>query len=134
MRTYSELVSLPTYLDRYNYLRIGQRAFQHTFGNERYLNQALYQSSRWRNFRRSIIIRDRGCDMAVDGYEINGPITIHHLNPLQVEDLEIEADCIFDPENVVCVSMMTHEAIHYGSEELLMMLPPERRPNDTKLW
>lgn len=134
MMTYSELVSFSTYIERYNYLRIKQTVGKRTFGNERYLNQALYQSSRWRTFRRQIIVRDRGCDMAVDGYEINGPITIHHLNPLGIEDLENEADCIFDPENVVCVSMMTHEAIHYGSEELLMMLPPERKPNDTKLW
>lgn len=134
-KTYSELIQIPTYIERYRYLRIGGKAGEITFGNERYLNQLLYKSSDWKSFRRQIILRDNGCDMAFEDYEIRGQILIHHINPIKVEDILERNYCVFDPENVVAVSKITHNAIHYGSEELLTVDEVvERRPGDTIFW
>lgn len=134
IRRYSELIRIPTFEERFEYLRIGGIAGQATFGHDRYLNQALYHSPEWRRFRKEIIVRDNGCDLADPDYSIIIGIIIHHLNPLTVEDIEMRSDRIFDPENVVCVSHNTHEAIHYGDKSLLPKLPIERRPNDTCPW
>lgn len=135
IKRYSELILIPSYIERYRYLRLGGKAGEITFGNERYLNQILYKSPEWKSFRREIIIRDNGFDMALDGYSIQGKIIIHHLNPITVEDIYERQDCVFDYENVVCVSLRTHNAIHYGDEELLTIDElVERRPNDTIPW
>ena len=134
-KTYSELIQIPSYIERYRYLRIGGKAGEITFGNERYLNQLLYKSSDWRSFRREIILRDNGCDMAFEDYEIRGPILIHHINPITVDDILDRNDCVFDPNNVISVSKITHNAIHYGSEELLSIDEVvERQPGDTIFW
>ena len=134
-KTYSELIEIPSYIGRYRYLKLGGKTGEITFGNERYLNQLLYKSPEWKSFRRGIIIRDQGFDMGVEGYEIQGLILVHHINPITVEDIYNRNDCVFDEENVICVSKITHNAIHYGSEDLLVIDEiAERRPNDTIFW
>ena len=134
-RSYSELIQIPSYIERYRYLKLGGKAGEITFGNERYLNQILYKSPEWKSFRRQIIVRDQCFDMGVDGYSIQGVILIHHINPITVEDVYERSDAVFDEENVICVSKRTHNAIHYGSEELLVIDElVERRPNDTIFW
>lgn len=133
-KTYSELVSMDNYLDRYEYLRIGGVVGESTFGSNRYLNQILYRSYDWKKFRREMIIRDNGCDLAHPDYEIGGIIILHHINPITIDDVKNRRRCVFDPENVVCVSHRTHEAIHYGDDTLLMKGPVVRRPGDTIPW
>lgn len=134
MKTYSELVSFTTLEERYNYLRTGSLVGDATFGGSRWLNQKLYTSPEWKEFRREIVIRDDGCDLALEGYEISGKIIIHHLNPITKEQILNRDRSIFDPENVVCVSFDTHNAIHYGDESLIPHVPIERTPNDTIPW
>lgn len=134
IKTYSEMVRLPTFLERYRYLKIGGQVGEETFGYDRYLNQILYRSSEWKRFRRDIIIRDNGCDLACDGYEIIGKVLIHHIDPITVRDIELRDPKIFDPENVVSVTLNTHNAIHYGDESLLITGPLVRTPNDTCPW
>lgn len=134
-KTYSELIQIPSYVERYRYLKIGGKAGEITFGNERYLNQILYKSHEWKAFRRDIIIRDLGCDLGLEGYTIVGVPIVHHINPITVEDVYNRAYCVFDPENVIAVARRTHNAIHYGDEELLLIDElVERRPNDTIPW
>lgn len=134
-KTYSELIQIPSYVERYRYLRIGGKAGEITFGNERYLNQILYKSREWKAFRRDIIIRDLGCDLGLEGYTIVGVPIVHHINPITVEDVYNRAYCVFDPENTITVARRTHNAIHYGDEELLLIDElVERRPNDTIPW
>lgn len=134
-KTYSELSYISSYVDRYRYLKLGGKAGDITFGNERYLNQILYKSPEWKSFRQRIIIRDNGCDMGVDGYAISGPIIIHHIEPISIEDVVNRDSKIFDEDNVICVSKRTHNAIHYGDESLLLIDEIiERRPNDTCPW
>lgn len=134
IRAYSELVSLPSYLDRYKYLKIGSKVGVATFGFNRYLNQSFYQSSAWKRVRDQVIIRDNGCDLAHEDYPIAGRIYIHHLNPIQVDDLEDFNPDVLDPNNLVCVSFDTHQAIHYGDESLLPKDPVERFENDQIPW
>lgn len=134
IRTYSELVSLPSYLDRYKYLKIGSKVGVATFGFNRYLNQSFYQSSAWKRVRDQVIIRDDGCDLAHADYPIAGRIYIHHINPIQIDDLEDFNPDILDPSNLVCVSFDTHQAIHYGDESLLPKDPIERFENDQIPW
>lgn len=134
MRTYSELIQYDTFKDRFDYLRLSGHVGEETFGYDRYLNQALYTSKEWRDFRRQIIIRDNGCDLAMDGYDIYNKIIIHHINPITLKQVEFRDSVIFNPNNVVCVSHNTHEAIHYGCEDLLVSDPICRYMGDTKLW
>lgn len=134
IKTYSELITLPTFVDRFNYLKIGGSVGRETFGQDRYLNQILYNSYEWRRFRRDIILRDGGFDLACEGIEIVGKIIVHHIDPITVEDVLNRHPKIFDPENVVCVSMDTHNAIHYGDISLLTVEPVERKPFDTCPW
>lgn len=134
IKTYSELITLPTFLERFKYLQIGGQVGAETFGYDRYLNQILYNTKEWKRFRRDIIVRDCGCDMACEGYEVFDRIIIHHINPLTVEDILRRDPKIFDPENVIAVSLNTHNAIHYGDESLLNLGPIERTPNDTCPW
>ena len=134
-RSYRELVRLPTFQERYEYLRLSGIVGQATFGSDRYLNQALYTSPEWKSFRNRIIIRDNGCDLGIEGRDVLGDrIIIHHINPLTVEDVEKRSPVIFDPDNVICVSHNTHQAIHYGDRSLLPKDPVERTPNDTCPW
>lgn len=133
-KTYSELILLPTFLERYRYLRLGGIVGEETFGYNRYLNQILYTSEEWRSFRDKIIIRDNGCDLGMDEFEIHGRILIHHINPITVEDVVNRNPKVFDPENVISTSHNTHQAIHYGDENLLIIMPVERCKNDTCPW
>lgn len=134
IKTYSEMLSLPTFIERFEYLKIGGQVGDATFGYDRYLNQILYRTPEWKRFRRDIIIRDMGCDLACDDREIVGKIIVHHINPLTIEDVYNLDPKIFDPENVVCVSLDTHNAIHYGDQSLLMKDPVVRTKNDTCPW
>lgn len=134
IRCYHELKRLPTFKERYDYLRIGGLVGESTFGYERYLNQMLYSSSRWRQLRDQIIIRDNGCDLGIEDFQIQDKIIIHHMNPITIEQIEESASEIFDPEYLICCSYQTHNAIHYGDQSLLPQLPVVRRPNDTCLW
>lgn len=134
IKTYSEMILLPTFLERFKYLQIGGMVGAETFGFDRYLNQSLYRTAEWKRFRNEIIVRDNGCDLGCDDRTIYGKILVHHINPLTVEDIVNRHSCVFDPDNVICVSLDTHNAIHYGDEELLMLGPIERTKNDTCPW
>ena len=134
IRTYSEAIALPTFTERFNYLKLGGSVGIETFGFDRYLNQTLYRSPEWKRFRRDMIIRDNGLDLACDGYEIVGKTLLHHIDPLTVEDVLNRHPKIFDPENVICTSLNTHNAIHYGDESLLVTEPIVRTKNDTCPW
>jgi len=134
IRTYSELMRLKSFEDRFEYLRLRGSVGQATFGYDRYLNQLLYTSGRWRSTRRDIIIRDNGCDLGVEGYDIKSRIIIHHINVITIEDIEEDRDWIYDPEFLISTSDNTHKAIHYSDESLLPKLPIVRRKNDTCPW
>ena len=134
IRTYSDLRRLASFEDRFEYLKLNGRVGADTFGFYRYLNQRLYASEEWKAVRRAVIIRDNGCDLGVEGYEIADKVIIHHMNPLTIEDITELRDSIFDPEFLICVSHRTHEAIHYGDARLLPKMPVDRRPGDTKFW
>lgn len=128
------MITLKTYEERFDYLKIGGQVGQETFGYDRYLNQILYNTKQWKKFRREIIIRDNACDLACEGYEINYRILVHHINPITVEDIINRNPMIFDPENAITTTHRTHNAIHYGDKNLLMLQPMERTPNDTCPW
>lgn len=134
IRRYSELISYDNFLDRYNYLKLKGQVGLDTFGLDRYLNQTLYRSYKWRKTRDEVLIRDNGCDLGIDGYDISGKIIVHHMNPLTLEQIEDDDPVIYDPEFLICVSHITHNAIHYGDENLLPKLPVERVPYDTCPW
>lgn len=134
IRTYSEMITLKTYEERFDYLKIGGQVGLETFGYDRYLNQILYNTKQWKKFRREIIIRDNACDLACEGYEINYRILVHHINPITVEDIINRNPMIFDPENAITTTHRTHNAIHYGDKNLLVLQPMERTPNDTCPW
>lgn len=134
IKTYSEVIALPTFLERFEYLKLGGRVGAETFGFDRYLNQTLYRSSEWKRFRRDMIVRDNGCDLACEDYEIHGKILLHHINPLTADDVINRDPKIFDPENVICVSLNTHNAIHYGDKDLLLTDFITRTKNDTCPW
>lgn len=133
-KTYSELMSFKTFEERYRYLRIRGEVGVETFGSDRYLNQIFYSSKEWKKFRRDIIIRDMGCDLGVEDREISGQVLIHHLNPITIDDILNRRACLMDPENAICVSFNTHQAIHYGDENLLVLESIERTRNDTCPW
>ena len=134
IRTYSELITLPTFKERYEYLRLGGRVGEDTFGFDRYLNQAFYKSEEWRSIRDHVITRDNGCDLGMKGHEIFGRILIHHMNPIRKEDIINRSDILLNPEYLICTIKNTHDAIHYGDESLLVIAPVERRKNDTCPW
>ena len=133
-RSYHELLAYNTFIDRYNYLKLSGQVGIETFGWARYINQCLYKSNRWRETRSKVIIRDNGCDLGLEGYDIHDHITIHHINPLTIEDIEEDSDDIYDLDNLISVAPMTHKAIHYGTESLLPKDPVVRRANDTCPW
>ena len=134
IRTYSELITIPTFEERFKYLQLKGSVGKDTFGYDRYLNQVLYRSPEWKRLRNQIIIRDDGCDLACDGYDVYGKVLIHHLNPITVEDVLARSRKVFDPDNLVCVSHNTHNAIHYGDVDLLVTGPIIRTKNDTCPW
>ncbi len=133
-KNYTELLGHKTFLDRFHYLKLFGSVGESTFGFDRWVNQQLYTSRKWKQIRDQIIIRDNGCDMAIDDYQIGERIIIHHMNPLTIEDIEFGREIVYDPEFLVCVSFNTHNAVHYGDESLLPIMPVERRPNDTIPW
>ena len=133
-RTYIELIELPTFQERFAYCDLFGKVGAETFGYDRWLNQVLYTSSEWRAFRRDIILRDNGCDLAMDGFDIGSYGTIHHLNPITKEDILERRPCVFDPNNVILVAPDTHKFIHYGRGMAPVKEPIIRRPNDTCPW
>ena len=134
IRTYSELIALPTFEERYLYLRLGGEVGKDTFGFDRYIYQTFLHTQEWKRFRRDIILRDNGCDLGVEDREIQGLITVHHLNPITMEDVVNRSDFLLNPEYVICTSDITHKAIHYGDDNLLIKAPIERYANDTCPW
>lgn len=131
---YTDLVKLKTFLERYEYCRLGGLVGESTFGFDRYLNQALYTSAKWKSVRQQVIIRDEGCDLGIEGRTIGDRIIVHHLNPITEDDINERSDDIFNPEFLICVSPMTHNAIHYGDASLLGRDPVVRTPGDTCPW
>lgn len=135
IRRYTELSRLKTFEERFEYCRLIGNVGESTFGFDRYLNQALYSSPRWKSVRREIILRDNGCDLGMEDRSIGDKIIVHHLNPITIEELEDGADDIFEPEFLICVSPTTHNAIHYGdASQLLKSELVVRRPGDTCPW
>ena len=135
MKCYSELIQFETLEERYNYLRIGGGVGIETFGSQRHINQNLYvRDPRWKQVRNEVIIRDDGCDMALPGFKIFSKVIVHHIIPLTIKDFMNNSPLIFDPENLICVSFNTHQAIHYGDATLLPYIPKERMQGDTCLW
>lgn len=135
VKTYSELILLPTFEERYRYLRLQGDVGKETFGFDRYLNQKFYSTIEWKRFRRDIIIRDNGCDLGIEDRLIGGTIILHHINPISVSDIRNKnIQVLLNPENVICVSHNTHNAIHYGDESLLIGNLIERSKNDTCPW
>ena len=135
IRTYSELIALPTFEQRFNYCTLNGLVGETTFGSFRYLNQAIYHGDRWKRLKNHLIDRDKACELAFNDYKIQGPVYLHHLNPVTAEEAEELLDSIFDPENLVCVSFRMHNAIHYGNYD--SVAPPieiERKPFDTCPW
>lgn len=134
-KSYHEMMQFESYADRFNYLKLDGKSYDKTFGNDRYLNQILYQSPEWKSLREKIILRDRCCDLAHPDYEIlMGRVIIHHINPLTKDDILERRACVFDPDNLVTMSFNTHQEIHYGNRDLLAMELTERTPNDTCPW
>lgn len=133
-KTYSELIAISSFEERFEYLQLKGSVGKDTFGYDRYLNQILYNSPEWKKLRNQIIIRDNGCDLACEGYEIYGRILIHHLNPITVDDVFDRNRKVFDPNNLICVTHNTHNAIHYGDASMLLTGPIIRTKNDTCPW
>lgn len=133
-RSYKELLQLETFEERYEYLKLNGVVAEDTFGSKRYLNQMLYTSPEWRSIRDTIIVRDSGCDLGIIDRPIYDKIYIHHINPITIDDILDGNPIVFDPNNLICVSHITHEAIHYGDSNLLPKDYVERTPNDTCLW
>ena len=133
-RTYSELITLPTFEERYRYLKLDGKVGEETFGFDRYLNQAFYKSKEWLRIRDFVIARDQGCDLAMSDREIPGRILIHHMNPISVDDILRRSEFLLNPEYLICTIKNTHDAIHYGDESILFTMPVERRKNDTCPW
>lgn len=134
IRTYKELVKLSTFEERFAYLKLRGKIGEDTFGFDRVFNQMFYRSQEWKSIRKEVIIRDNGCDLGIAGYDIYGKIIIHHMNPISVSDIQERTSFLLAPDYLICVSLDTHNAIHYGSEELLNKAPVERRKNDTCPW
>lgn len=134
-RTYQHLLTLPTFEERFQYLKLDGKVGQETFGFDRYFNQRFYQSPEWKQIRNFVIARDQGCDLAIFDRLISGRVYVHHMNPISLDDIKDATEYILNPDYLVCVSKETHDAIHYGDGSLLMSTKPiERAPGDTKLW
>ena len=135
MRTYSELARYSSFVERFEYLKLLGSVGVDTFGRNRYLNQMFYRSPRWKHVRDQIILRDNGCDLGIEGYDISSRALIHHINPITEDDILEDRECLYDPDNLITVSFDTHNAIHYGDPKLLRLtLIESRHPHDTRLW
>ena len=135
IKTYSELSKLTTFKDRFDYLRLNGQVGKDTFGFDRIFNQQFYRSREWKACRDFVIIRDNGCDLGIEGYEINGQnVLIHHLNPISLSDISDRTEFLLNPEYLITTTHRTHNAIHYGDESLLAKEPIIRRANDTCPW
>lgn len=135
IRTYEELIRIPTFIGRYEYLKLGDRIGKDTFGFDRYLNQLFYKSNEWLKVRDSIILRDNGHDLGIEDYEIVGKIIVHHMNPIAVDDLKLNTDFLLNPNYLICTSLTTHNAIHFGTADVLVpQFVVERSKNDTCPW
>lgn len=134
VRTYSELIHIPTFEERFKYLKLSGCVAEDTFGYDRIFNQMFYRSKIWKDTRRSIILRDMGNDLGIEGHEITGKILIHHMNPISMDDIQNDSDYLLNPNYLICVSHKTHNAIHYGSEVPKGSKLIERTPNDTCPW
>lgn len=134
IRTYSELITFPTFEERYQYLRLNGSVGRETFGFDRYMNQFFYRSPEWKKVRNEIIARDNGCDLGVEGREIFGRVLIHHMNPISPEDIRDRSDLLLNPEFLITTVHNTHQAIHYGDESLLILSPIQRARHDTCPW
>lgn len=134
IRTYSELSRRPTFEDRFDYLVLAGQVGQKTFGFDRWINQLFYTGAEWRSIRQVVIVRDNGCDLGIEGYDIHSGLLVHHMNPLTIDDIRHGAEWMLDPEYLITTTHRTHNAIHYGDASLLAKLPAQRRSGDTKLW
>lgn len=135
MKTYSECIALPTFEERFEYLKLSGGVGMETFGSSRYLNQIFYGTPEWKRARRDVIARDEGCDLAHPDRPINTKIYVHHINPITVDDILQRRDFLFDPENLISISFNTHNAVHYGDASLLIPSKPiERKPFDQAPW
>ena len=134
IKTYSELSKLTTFEERYRYLRLGGRVGEETFGFDRWINQMFYKDPEWLKIRDEVIIRDDGCDLGIEGREIYSRIIVHHMNPITKADILDRSEFLLNPEYLICTVKNTHDAIHYGDENLLITLPMERNVNDTCPW
>ena len=134
IKTYSELIRFDTFEERFNYLKLDAQIFDVTFGVDRYLNQKLYSSYKWKKLRDKIIIRDLGCDLGIKDREIHGRIMVHHMNPITKEDILDRSDFLLNPEYLITTVKRTHDAIHYGDDSLIIPTNIERRKNDTCPW
>lgn len=134
IKTYSELITIPTHIERFEYLKIRGRVGDVTFGDKRYLNQILYRTTEWRRLRDRIIVRDNGCDLGIPGREIYDRLTVHHIDPITIEDVLYGNPKVWDDDNLILSAYITHKAIHYGSSDLLMKDPIIRSKYDTCPW
>lgn len=135
IKTYSEVILIPTFVERYRYLRLSGTVGEATFGFDRYLNQNFYRyDEEWLELRDYVIQRDNGCDLGIPGRQISGPILVHHIEPITKDDILRRTRRLLDPDNLICTMDSTHRAIHYGNESLLIIAPPERTKNDTCPW
>lgn len=135
IKSYSRVITLPTFEERYDYLKLDGKVAHETFGVHRWLNQNLYTSSKWKKIRREVLIRDNGCDLAVEGYDIFGKVFIHHINPITLDDIRNDSYLLYDLDNLICVSKRTHDMIHYGNPgDSVYSKIAERSPNDTCPW
>lgn len=134
IRIYSELSTITSFEDRFRYLKLDGAVGEATFGFDRYLNQLFYRSQRWRKIRDEVIVRDCGCDLGIEGYEIYKYAMIHHMNPITAKDIQDESEYLLNPEYLITTTQRTHNAIHYGNEDLLFTMPVERTQNDTCPW
>lgn len=134
MKTYTECIALPTFKERFEYLSLKGKVGDETWGNYAWLKARIYNGIRWRRLKRDLIVRDYGCDLAAEGHELRGRIILHHINPVYYEDYIADSNKIYDPENLICCSHITHEAIHYSNYSIVSDGPIIRTPNDTCLW
>lgn len=134
IRIYTELSELPTFEERFEYLKLSGKVGAETFGFDRIFNQKFYSSYEWKRIRNFVISRDLGCDLGVDGYEIQNGIFIHHMNPITLDDIEKRTEILLNPNYLICTSFETHNAIHYGDVSQAVRKPIERTPNDTCPW
>ena len=134
IKTYEELITFPSFEERYDYLRIKGKVGEETFGYDRWINQMFYRSKEWKRIRDIVILRDNGCDLGVEGYDIHDKVLIHHMNPISIDDINLASEYLMNPRYLITVSFNTHQAIHYGTQLNLITNPVERRPNDTSPW